>query len=220
MWSMVTYTRSSAGTLELEARPCGALTPVATTTAVAGGLKSSNQVPFSAFESPNMPVERATATQREDRSLSFAIGMLLGAMLPDPDGAWPSAANLVAFDHDGDGSPGLTAIPLEGPEYVVPPTSIAQTEFIDRVYIATRARLQVSITPACSGTANGTVEPLDSHFSIIGCHVKGRDDCNASERRFITNSLRYVQGASGTWTEVEVPPDASCADVRAALPTP
>jgi hypothetical protein len=221
MWAKVTYTRSSAGALELALRPCGALLPEATASALAGGLKSSTQVPATAFDSPNMPIDRTAVTQREDRSLTFAISTVLGAMLPDPDGAWPASQSLVAFDHDGDGSPGLTALPIEGPDYLAPPSSISQLETLDRLYIATRARVRVSITPACSGAADGLVEPLGFNSSVVGCHVKGRDECTASEMQFIANgSPRYMLGASGTWTEVEVPPEASCTDVRAALPAP
>jgi hypothetical protein len=221
MWAKVASTRSSAGALELDLRPCGALTPTMTATALVGGLKSSVQFPFSAFDSPNMPVDRLAVAQREDRSLTFALSTVLGALLADPDGAWPSAASLVPFDHDGDGLPALTAIPLEGPDYVATPSSVAQTEFLDRLYIAARIRLRVSITPTCSGAADGAIEPLGFNQSVVGCHVKDRDDCTASETRFITNqSPRLTLGGSGTWTEVEIPPGASCADVRAALPAP
>lgn len=221
MWTKLAYTRSSAGALELDARPCGWVTPPTTTTELASGLQMAVQVPFSAFDSPSMPVDKLTVTQAEDRSLTFAYGTVLGAMLPDPAGTWPNAESLVPFDHDGDGSPGLTFFPLEGPEYVAPPSSISQLEVLDRLYVAVRARMQVSIAPACSGSAVGTVEPLAFNLDVVGCHVKNGDECDASEKRFIASSNpRYMLGASGTWTEVEVPQDASCADVRAALPPP
>lgn len=221
LWAKVTHSRSSAGALELGLRPCGALLPEATTTVLAGGLKASVQVPPSAFDSPNMPTDQLTVTQREDRSLTFAINTVLGAMLPDPNGAWPSSASLVPLDHDGDGSPGVTALPLEGPEYTLPPSSVAQTEFLDRLSIAARVRVRVSVTPACTGTADGTLEPLGFNSTIVGCHVKDRDGCVASETRFIASQMpRYMLGSSGAWTEVEVPQAANCADVRAALPAP
>ena len=220
-WARVTYTKGADGTLEMESHPCGSLMPVATLSDLVGGLKSAAQVPQTAFDSPNMPTTRATIMQREDRSLTFRSGAPLGTMLSDPDAEWPSAERLVPVDHDGDGLPGVTSVPLEGPEYLAPPTSISLSEFLDRLYLATRLRVQVSLTPACSGTAVGTIEPRAFNSTVVGCHVKDRDDCDETELQFIRDHRpNYTLGKSGTWTEVEVPEDASCADVRAALPPP
>lgn len=220
-WAKVSYTRSSAGAPELAVRPCGLITPEARTTEVAGGLKAGFQVPFTAFDATEMLLDPITGTRGDDRSLTFAASAVVGAMLPDPDGEWPSSASLVSVDNDGDGLPGITALMLEGPGYAAAPTSLAQLETVDRAYIALRARLRVSITPVCSGVADGKVEPLGFNFSILGCHVKDRDACTASELRFIANGVpRFMPGASATWTEVELPRAASCADVRAALPAP
>lgn len=220
-WGKVTYTKRSDGSLEIESHPCGSRLPVATLSELVGGLKSVAQVPLAAFDSPSMPTTRRTIMPRADRSLTFRASTPLGTMLSDPDAEWPSPAMLVPFDHDGDGSPGVTSLPIEGPEYGKIPTSIAQLEFLDRLYLAIRFRLQVSVTPACSGTAMGTIEPLSLDSTVIGCHVEDRDDCDETELRFIQDGrINYTLGKSGTWTEVEVPQDASCADVRAALPPP
>lgn len=220
-WGKVTYTKRSDGALEMESRPCGSVSPAVTLTELAGGLKSAAQIPFTAFDSPNMPTLRTTIMPREDRSLSFRYNTPLGTMLSDPDAEWPSPSMLVPFDHDGDGSPGVTVVPLEGPEYAKAPTSISQLEFVDRLYVASRIGAQVSVTPACSGTAVGTIEPLGFDTTVVGCHVEDRDDCDETEVRFFRNGQPiYTLGKSGNWTEVEVPQDATCADVRAALPPP
>jgi hypothetical protein len=220
-WGKVTYTKRSDGAIEMESRPCGSLQPVMITSELVGGLKSATQIPFKAFDSPNMPALRTVIMQRPDRSFTFRFGIPLGTMLSDPDDKWPSPTMLEPFDHDGDGSPGVTTLPLDGPEYTVPPTSISLQGSIDRLYLASRMRIQVSVTPACSGTAVGPIEPLGFDSTIVGCHVKNGDDCNEAELDFIrAGRFNYTLGKSGGWAEVEVPKDASCADVRAALPAP
>jgi hypothetical protein len=220
VWTKVSYARSAGGPTELTMRPCGLHIPDVTTSALGGGLKAGF-VPITAFDAGTMLPNLVTSAQSDGRGLTFAASLVVGTMLTDPAGPWPSSANLEPFDHDGDESPGITARPLEGPGYAAPPTSIANLETLDRAYMAMRAGLRVSITPACSGITDGKVEPFGFNVSIIGCHVKDRDACTASELRFVANGMpRFMLGTSGTWTEVEIPKDASCADVRAALPAP
>jgi hypothetical protein len=219
-WTKAKYVRQADGTTRIESHPCGTITPTVTATALAGGLKSEFQVPIGAFESPSMPAYEGTLTQASSMLILDPGPNLIGATLSDPNGAWPLPADLMAIDHDGDGSPGVTALPTEGEGYLKPPSSVSQTEFIDRVFIASRIRLKVMITRTdCSPMLQAAIEPVGFDYTIVGCHVKDRDDCTASETRFLSNQgPRFMLGKIGTWTEVEVPASASCADVRAALP--
>jgi hypothetical protein len=219
-WTKVKYVRQPDGTTRIESHPCGTITPTVTTTALLDGLKSEVQVPLTAFESPTMPAYEGTLTQSGSMLILDPGPNLIGAMLNEPTGAWPMSADLMTFDHDGDGSPGVTALPTVGEGYFTPPSSVSQTEFLDRVYIASRVRLKVTIARTdCAPTLEAAVEPISFDYTIVGCHVKDRDDCTATETRFLANqSPRFMLGKTGTWTEVEVPAGASCADVRAALP--
>jgi hypothetical protein len=145
--------------------------------------------------------------------------MVLGAMLRDPQGAWPAGSELVPADDDGDGSPGMTVVPEHGPEFIDPPTNASQLETIDRLYIAARARMQVVTTPTCGAQIEGLAQPLAFDFAVLGCHVKDRDECRADELRFIvTQNPRFKLGRAGSWIEADVPLDASCETIRATLP--
>jgi hypothetical protein len=57
---------------------------------------------------------------------------------------------------------------------------------------------------------------FDSH--VVGCHVVGASDCNASQTDFVDQSRTLYTITSATFSAKEVPAGASCADARAALP--
>ena len=52
----------------------------------------------------------------------------------------------------------------------------------------------------------------------MGCHIEGGSACNADQTDFVDqNRMRYMV-TSATYEAKVVADDASCADVRAALP--
>jgi hypothetical protein len=218
-WLKNTYQTQPDGSTQLESRLCGALMPIMTSTDFVGGLKSSAQMPLSTFESPSLPVMHSTFGSQADTPVTRDVTMVLGASLLDPQGAWPMGSELKPADDDGDGAPGMTVLPERGPEFLEPPTSVSQLEFIDRLYIAARARAQVTFTPTCGRLSEGQVEPLAFDSNPVGCHVKDRDECTPEELRFVnTQNPRYKLAQSGSWVEADVPLDASCETVRATLP--
>lgn len=218
-WLKNTYQMQPDGSTLVESRPCGALMPIITSSDFVGGLKSSAQIPFSAFESPSLPVLHSTLRVQANTPVTRDLTMVLGATLRDPQGAWPMGSELTPSDDDGDGAPGMTVVPEEGPEFLQAPTSVSQLEFIDRLYIATRARVTITATPTCDGASQGTLEPLAFDSSMVGCHVKDRDACTAEELRFVTTqNPRFKLGQTGSWVEADIPLDASCETVRATLP--
>jgi hypothetical protein len=221
-WSKLKYIQQADGTTRTESRSCGSLTPTVMTTALVGSLKSAAQVPLSAYDQPSMPMYQGAITGT-GATLVFDPGaMVVGAVLSDATAAWPAASALTTFDHDADGAPGLTALPITGDGYFTPPSSVSQTDFLDRVYIASRIRLKVSLTRNhCSSQQQASVEPISFDYTVVGCHVKDRDDCTADETRFLaTQSPKFMLGKAGTWVEAEVAASATCTDVRAALPAP
>jgi hypothetical protein len=218
-WLKNTYQRQPDGSTLVESRLCGALMPIMTSTDFVGGLKSSAQIPLSTFDNPSLPVMHSTLGLQTHVAETRDLTMVLGAALPDPQGAWPTGSALMTADDDGDGAPGMTVLPERGPEFLEPPTSVSQLEFIDRLYIAARARVVVTLTPTCSGASDGRVEPLAFDSNPVGCHVKDRDDCTPEELRFVnTQNPRYKLGQSGSWVEADIPLDASCETVRATMP--
>jgi len=221
-WSKIKYIRQPDGTTRTESHACGTLTPTVTTSAVAGGLKSSMQVPLTAYDQPSMPMYSGTLTAAGTMSILDPGPMVIGAALSDDSGAWPATEALMPFDHDGDGAPGLTALPITGAGYLTPPSSVSQTEFLDGVYIASRVRLKVPLAEnVCASMQQAALEPVSFDYTIVGCHVEARGDCTAAEARFIsTQSPKFKAGKSGSWLEAEVAASATCADVRAALPPP
>jgi hypothetical protein len=65
-----------------------------------------------------------------------------------------------------------------------------------------------------SGTVN--VKFFDNH--VIGCHNTMNAECDANQTKFVDDSRTvYVPGAA-TFVAKKVPDNATCAEVRAALP--
>jgi hypothetical protein len=60
------------------------------------------------------------------------------------------------------------------------------------------------------------VTAFDNH--VVGCHIEGGAECSADQADFVDqNRMRYMV-TSATYEAKVVPDDASCGDVRAALP--
>ena len=222
IFSKLRYSQSGDHWL-VESRPCGAKLPEITTTAVLNNVKSSNQIPASAFDSPNMPVTHGTLSSSGEQITIDEGPGLLGVELATPDAAWPAPEALQLVDHDGDGHPGVTAIPITGDGYLVPPSSVAQTQFLDRVYVAARMRFALHAPLAsCAGLEAGTVESLNFDYAIIGCHVQDGADCDDAELRFIARqSPAFKLSPNGSWSQRErcrMTPVVQ--SVRAAFPEP
>jgi hypothetical protein len=61
-----------------------------------------------------------------------------------------------------------------------------------------------------------TFTHFDNH--VMGCHVMGGQECTAAEATFVDNNRTIFQVSSATNQIKIVPDNATCADVRAALP--
>ena len=138
----------------------------------------------------------------------------------DPGPTWPTANTGImgTVDADGDGTPGLTAAPRTGGGFVAPPTSILQTSRVDKVYLATRNSTSVMLTRTACDEFSGTVTFTHFDNHVMGCHVMGGQECTAAEATFVDNNRTIFQVSSATNQIKTVPDNATCADVRAALP--
>jgi hypothetical protein len=65
-----------------------------------------------------------------------------------------------------------------------------------------------------SGTASVTA--FDNR--VIGCHVQGGAECDASEAQFVDDNNPAFKVASATFTTKVISATATCADVRSAVP--
>jgi hypothetical protein len=177
-------------------------------------------IPTAAFDLPTMPRFAGRADWKAGLLVTDPGPFVFGTDLSDPMAAWPARAMFVALDHDGDGKPGVTAIPRRNAPFGMPPLDIGFTKFADEVSTAARTVVRRSATQAgCGERMEGSVEPLVFDFTLVGCHVSERDDCTERELNLIANNLpAFVLGTQGTWTSVPIAETASCADVLAALP--
>ena len=88
----------------------------------------------------------------------------------------------------------------------------------DNLYLVSRTAVGLTgKTTTCeeqSGTA--TIKYFDSH--VVGCHVKGASECTPTQADFIDQSRSIYQATTGTFKSKKIADNATCADVRAALP--
>ncbi len=224
VWSRIQVTMNGT-TGVTQTQPCGSQLPILTTTAVAGSVKVLAEIPFTAYENPAMPKISGTLT-KEGSMLAVDPGLfLMGLQMTDPEGPWPTieqVPQIMGVDADGDGKPGITSVPRSTPGFTLSPTSILQTKYADGVYGVQRfAFTAVASDEGCPEVVMGTANVRYYDTRVIGCHIQGGGECAADEVTFI-NQARPPQTAAmqGKWASKVLPVDATCADVRAALPVP
>lgn len=211
------------------ARPCGATIPALTAASGLGGGKLQVEIPPGVWSAPTMPVFqiRGTTTGFDmgDAVSMEPLASLVGATMDDPlTGAWPAkVSRLTLMDPDGDGHPGIPAIPRTDPPFGAPPVDIASAlnppgRVADRLDLATRTVMSFTGTRDSCSSVRGTasVTRVDSH--VVGCHVQGDGECTKEQSGFIDAVQPRFTVESATFEMREVPASATCADVRAALP--
>jgi hypothetical protein len=217
------------GTATGKAQPCGSVIPELTKKMLVGGGKVQTQIPDEVWEAMTMPkfdVNGMVSGFGVGATISMdPIASAVGAMLANPaTDPWPAkGSEVMTVDHDGDMKPGIKAVPRTDGEFDAPPldavgATMENGDRADEVYIATRTVIQLegkrdSCTSA-KGTAN--VTKLDSH--VVGCHVKGKDECTAAQSDFIDGNQPVFTIKSATYEMVQVDKGATCKDVRDALP--
>lgn len=206
------------------ARPCGSVVPALTRTALVGGGQVQLDFPGSVWESPSMPVFQVTGSSagfRVGAALSMdPVASTVGLTMIDPlNDAWPGqASQITAVDHDGDGYPGVRAIPRDPPPLDLRSVFDPNGAHADAVHLATRTVIELTGTRDSCTSAAGTaqVSAFDSH--VVGCHVKGGGACTRAQSDFLDATLPLFEVESATFEMVQVPPASTCAAVRAALP--
>lgn len=211
------------------AEPCGSVIPALTKTSIAGGGMVQTQIPDEVWDAPEMPsyeVKGAISGFGVGATISMdPIASTVGVMMADPtNDPWPaSGSQLMTVDHDGDGQPGIKAVPRTDDPFTAPPLDIngaldPNGPRADEVYVATRTIIQLAGTRDSCTSAKGTadVTKVDSH--VVGCRIKDGGYCDADQTKFIDDNQPKFTIKSATYEMKQVPADATCADVRAALP--
>lgn len=214
-----------------QTRSCGTILPEFSLTAigerVAGGQKVHVEIPHSVWDAPTIPRFMSNGSiagwNPGDQVTIDGTVALVGLTMPDPMAAWPGSYRMItAVDADGDGSAGFTAVPKNGGGYVPPPVRLQlfgmMKDSADKLYLASRTVVGLKGTLSSCDDLAGTadVKFFDSH--VVGCHVRGGADCNATETDFVDQNRTNYRVTSATFTAKRINDDASCADVRAALP--
>ena len=223
VWGKTAFTASGnalSGTL----RACGFVLPATTLSALGGGGMILIEVPDTTWDAPSMPTFAVTGTQTSwdvPSTVSYNYSAVIGSSAADLQTAdWPASYTGITMitDAEGDLNPGLTSIPRSGGGYTQPPTSIAQTARVDKLYVVIRNASSPMLTRTACDEASGpaTFMHLDNH--VVGCHVGGGSDCMPSEINFVDSNRAIYTITSATAQTKILPDTATCADVRAALP--
>jgi hypothetical protein len=211
-----------------EVHPCGSFIPELSKSAIAGGGKVQTVIADDVWDKPGMPAFTAKgalsgfdvgATIEMDPVVS-----LVGLSMSDPNGPWPSSAKQVtAVDPDGDGQPGIKAMPRTDAPFSPPPTSLFEAlnpngKRALELYLVTRTAVALGGSRDTCTTATGaaTVQLFDSH--VVGCKRNDGKVCSGSESDFIDQNQPKYTIQSATYEMVQLPDGASCADARNALP--
>jgi hypothetical protein len=220
IWSKVTFT-ANGNALSATAQACGSVLPSTVLSALVGGGSVQIDIPNAAWDAPSMPEFMFPATQNGwnvGSTISYTSNALIG-FTTDP-GTWPMMGSGIGgrVDADGDGAVGLTAVARTGSGFVIPPVDILMTARADKVYIVTRNSNSVVVTRTSCDQLSSTTTYTHFDNHVVGCHVAGGQDCDATQTSFVDNN-RTVYVVSGATVQTKLVPDsATCADVRAALP--
>jgi hypothetical protein len=184
-------------------------------------------IPDAEWDLPSMPKFHTQGTLA-----GFDIGSavhtdptvaLVGLTMTDPLASWPDsyAGITTKVDSDGDSKDGFTAVPHAGTGFVNPPTGIGQPA-ADRLYLVSRNVIGLDGTITACDSISGTahVPFFDNH--VVGCRTTGGADCTTagtnSQTAFLDTNRTIYTVVSATFTAKKVADNATCTEVRAALP--
>jgi hypothetical protein len=218
VWTKSNFSESGS-TASVTSRSCGSVLPAITSSALAGSEDILPEIPNAAWDNAAMPTFAGTAN-RSGNALTIDPGVaLLGLSMSNPTAAWPAVAAITGVDHDGDGNLGITAVAKVDNGFSAPPTDISKSHRADKLYLAIRniTTLSASVV-GCPNSYTGTanVSKFDNH--VIGCHVQSGGACTTTQRDFVDSNSTVYTINSATFTSQKVSGDATCADVRNALP--
>ena len=241
MWLLAKFT-ANGNNFTGKSLTCGVSLPDLTLNGLgsiaAGGSKVQIAIPANVWTQPTMPTYASTGSltgwNPGDTVTIDPTMALIGLALPsgtDPASfMWPSTSwgfpmGTNFNDDDGDMNPGITASPLNGNGYVLPPTAIGligSAPSADKVYLATRNQVQLSGSwMSCTDIAGtATVAQFDNH--VVGCHINGGSTCTTgaanTQADFLDQNRTVYTPGTATFVAKSLADSATCADVLTAVP--
>jgi hypothetical protein len=170
---------------------------------------------------PSLPASGTLSDSFPGASFVLArTAILKGATLSDPvNGAWPSANAITARDSDGDGKPGVTMPYKTTGTYFYPPADNLGVMRAQAGYIATRVVFGLNGVLDSCNSSSGSVSAQAVEARSLGCRiVPDLRDCLAGEADHLDENTPRYQVGRATYTLHRVAENASCANVRSALP--
>jgi hypothetical protein len=225
IWGKIVFTASPNGNnLSGTLQACGITLPPTMLNILAGNGMLQIEVPTASWDAPSMPRFQVDGTHSGwfvGGTLTYNYAALVGFTMDNPTTApWPASYTGITMTNDAEGDThvGLTSIPRSGSPYTLPPTSILQSARADQLYIVTRQVTTATLTRASCDEASGTATFAHFDNHVVGCHVMGAGDCSPTEVNFIDTNRTIYEITSATAQTKTIADNATCADVRAALP--
>ncbi len=237
IWNRTKLTANGSTISGDDTQACGSVLPEFGLTQLAaiaaGGSKILIEIPNEIWDKPSMPKFHSQGTLSAWTIGGTADFMatygLVGVNLNPPTAPWPdSYTTLLAakevVDADGDMKLGITAVPRSSGGYVQPPVGLTGPK-ADKLYIVTRTAIALHGTLTACDALSGTAQIpfFDNH--VVGCHTTSGADCDTtsqmpdnSQTGFVDKSRTIYKPGAATFTAKKVADNATCADVRAALP--
>jgi hypothetical protein len=195
------------------------------TGAIAGGETYGTEFPDSAWSSPTLPTIDAVATlSSADPGATLHLaegGVVLGANMGDPlNDPWPAEwSGLMTADHDGDGSPGITAYAKVGGNYAYPRIDILNSDArAEALYIASRTIMEFDgVISSCDEAGGDVSMTMENH--AVGCKIAGGSgECTGGQTGTLDNNMPVFQVQTGVFQLRRIADGGTCSDVFAALP--
>jgi hypothetical protein len=176
------------------------------------------------WSSPTMPTIDAHATiSSADPGASLHLergAVVLGATMTDPlNDPWPADWHqLASTDHDGDGSPGVTAAAKTGGNYAYPRIDILNSEArASEIYLVSRTTMEFDGTvDTCDSAVGEATITMENHS--VGCAMTTGGDCSDGQTTTLDNNMPQFVVMGGDFELVRLADGAACDAVFAALP--
>ncbi len=230
-WLLSTRTQNGNKTVD-KAVPCRIVLPDFQSTPLLGE-KYGTRFPNASFDKGKVPATTLNGTLSGTTTGStFSTpntALLLGLSMANAATAtWPATSSgITSRDDDADNHPGFTVNAATGAGYSNFPVALQLPPLprADRLYLATRTVASLSGKLTSCTQIDGSVKfavlggtpAINSH--VLGCRRVGGANCTTQERDFVDNNQpAFAPAAGSVMKSVKLANNATCSDVRSALP--
>lgn len=210
--------------IALSGQVCDLMLPDFSTGLLAGNETYGTEFPGAIWSAPSMPTIDAIATvsaSEPGATLHLQKGaVILGGDMTDPlNDPWPASwSGVNAVDHDGDGSPGVTAMAKTGGDYSYPRIDVLNSDArAEAIYIASRTIMEFDgAIDACDAASGSATVTMENH--AVGCRQVGGSPCSSGQTDTLDGNMPQFMVMGGQFDLVRLPDGAACGDVLAELP--